>query len=254
MVSTADASAIVALNNQNQAQTVSLPVAGVIADGTKLLDELNNQWYTVQNGSVQMTLAPYEGAILVTPGANPVAYLQTNDGQTSIAWTPTPGATRYMLLRREGDGPWVPAGPPLSVNTLSAPITQGATAVDYAVVALPAVAPGVGLAIGQEENAVTVPAASVTSPQVQANVHRDTVNLHITQVPNATQYVVYVQQPDGSYQAVADASAHGDVNLKLPVVPGNQSITVRVAAQNDDSQAVTAPIVIATQATAKTQR
>lgn len=249
----ADASAIVALNNQNQTQTVNLPVAGVIANGTKLLDELNDQWYTVENGAVQLTLAPYEGAILVTPTANPVAYLQTINGQTSIAWTPVAGANGYLLLRHQGDV-WVPVGRPLSANTLSSPVTQGATAVDYAIAALPPVAPGVGLSLGQPLQAVTVPAASLGQPQVQVDVQHSGVSLHITPVPNATQYVVYLQQPDGSYQAVATVAAHGDVHLRLPVAPGTQSISVRVAAQNEDGQAVTDPMVITVNPSAKAQR
>ncbi len=56
---------VVALNNGSTANTASIPMAGIFADGTLLADILNGAIYTVSSGAVQITLPPRTGALLV---------------------------------------------------------------------------------------------------------------------------------------------------------------------------------------------
>ncbi|WP_072874351.1 alpha-amylase family glycosyl hydrolase [Alicyclobacillus tolerans] len=297
-----DASAIVALNNQNQSTTVSLPTKGTVADGTRLLDELNNQWYTVENGQVTLTLQPYQGAILVTPTRVPVAYLQESGNQNQIAWTPVEGATGYRVFRKNRAGQWQPVGGPLSASTLYLPVERGAYAQTFAVEALfgpgpvlgpgplvgPPVAPPAGpnVSASMLSSTVDLPALRLTAPVVKGTLLRGQAILNINSVPGATQYVVYEEQADGSYIPVQTVSVPGisqqpgqppihpggplqpvqpsmspgnpiyppgimpnqpPIRVNLEVPSGTTSVTYRVAAQNEDGQAVTQPFTLTNQ-------
>ncbi|SIS74231.1 Glycosidase [Alicyclobacillus vulcanalis] len=259
-----NATAIVALNNENQATTVTLPVSSWIPDGTEMLDELTDQWYTVQNGTLTVQLGPYQGAILVTPSSAPVAYLQEDGSQNELAWTPVQGATGYRVWRQNPDGHWVPDGPLLPSTVLSLPVERGATAQMFVVQAV--TSPGDAGSAGMSASSgfslpVDVPALRLSPPQVAGRVAGDHVVLSITPVVGATQYVVYEEQPDGSYEPVAEVPAgpngqaqadsaggsgapHGVVRVQLSAPDPGTSLTFRVAAQNDDGQAVSDPLTV----------
>jgi len=259
--------AIVVINNQNQAITVNIPTDGTVEDGTTMLDELNNQWYKVQNGGVTLTLQPYQGAILVTPSDTPVAYLQEaqSQNQSEIAWTPVQGAVGYRIWRKNPDGQWVPLGPDLPSTTSSVTVERNAFAQTFAVQALfsPSDRPQPDTALNTISLPVDVPAVRLSQPVVSGHMVGDRAMLSITSVPGATQYVIYQRQRDGSYVSVATVSTHGDaevvqgvpdqgsgssihatIRVAVPVPAGFSSVTYRVAAQNEDGQAVTNPLTL----------
>ena len=282
-----NASAIVALNNQNQATTVSVPTHGTVANGTKLLDELNNEWYTVTNGQVTLNLQPYQGAILVTPSKSPVAFLQetsASSGTTDeMAWTPVPEATGYRVVRKDTQGRWQPVSKRLSASTLDWPVVRADQAQTFAVEALlgPSATPVQHGASGQSGQrrastlnamsaSVDLPATQLQAPAVQGKLTPGKATLSITPVSGATQYVVYEEETKGSYKAVVTIPAKGqpmsgtvkagvgikELSIHQPVIhtsitipSGTGSVTYRVAAQNPDGQAVTSPITLTTSST-----
>jgi len=129
-----NASAIVAMNNQATATTVTVPVNGTVADGTQMLDELTGTWYTVQQGAVTLNLAPYQGVILISSPTAPVAYMQREGAQTVVAWTPIAATNaHYQVWVQGAHGNWhaVPIAPvvpsaPSTVQPGAAPIAPAA--------------------------------------------------------------------------------------------------------------------------------
>lgn len=261
-----DATAIVAINNQNQAITVTIPTDGTVADGSTMLDELNNQWYKVQNGGITLTLQSYQGAILVTPSDAPMAYLQEEDSQNEIAWTPVQGAIGYRVWRQNPNGQWVPFGPVLPATDLSVTVERDAYAQTFAVQALFSASDHAQSPVSAPKTVslpVDVPAVRLSQPIVSGRVVGDRAMVSITPVSGATQYVIYQRQGDGSYAPVATVSTSGDsaaigevpaqgpansphatIRVTVPVPAGFSSVTYRVAAQNEDGQAVTNPLTL----------
>jgi glycosidase len=58
--------AIVALNNGNLANSASIPVAGLLVDGTTVTDALSGKQYTVSNGAIAVALPARSGALLLS--------------------------------------------------------------------------------------------------------------------------------------------------------------------------------------------
>ncbi|WP_304458564.1 glycoside hydrolase family 13 protein [Alicyclobacillus sendaiensis] len=245
-----NATAIVAINNQNETTTVTIPTRGTVADGTMMLDELTNQWHEVQNGHITLTLQPYQGAIFVTPSDTPVAYLQEEHSQDEIAWTPVQGALGYRVWKKNPDGHWLPVGPVLSAEDLSFTVSRDATAQTFAVEAiLGTPGPETSPNEGHLSLPVDVPAVRLSQPEIRGRIEAGRAILSITPVWGATQYVIYEKQLDGAYMAVNRVSAHegvgrGVMTISLPVPAGFSSVTYRVAAQNDDGQAVSNPLTL----------
>ncbi|HKG13075.1 MAG TPA: alpha-amylase family glycosyl hydrolase, partial [Pyrinomonadaceae bacterium] len=80
--------AVVALNNGTGTNTASVPVAGLFADGTSLVDVLSGASYTVGGGHVGVTLAGRGGVVLLPAPA----FVDTTAPDASIAITPAPNA------------------------------------------------------------------------------------------------------------------------------------------------------------------
>ena len=115
---------------------------------------------------------------------------------------------------------------------------------------------------------VDVPAMPLSAPTVQGELAAGKAALAITFVRGATQYVVYQEETNGSYKAVATIPAKGQpastsgqaeagtgaeagagakqpiIHASIPVPSGVSSVTYRVAAQNADGQAVTGAITV----------
>lgn len=105
--------AIVAINRSNQARTVTIPVAGVIPNGTAFFpsycvanDQLKD-WMHVKQGAITVTLNPMSAVLLtsyladLTPPAAP-AGLRVNSesaGTVNLAWNSVAGAAGYNLYR-----------------------------------------------------------------------------------------------------------------------------------------------------------
>ncbi|MBN1177957.1 MAG: glycoside hydrolase family 13 protein [Anaerolineae bacterium] len=58
--------AVVVVNRGITEQTVTVPLAGYVPDGTLLTDHLNRAYYTVSGGEITLTVAPEWGAVLTT--------------------------------------------------------------------------------------------------------------------------------------------------------------------------------------------
>ena len=80
--------AVVALNNGTGPNTAAVPVAGLFADGTQLVDVLTGTGYTVGGGHVNITLAARGGVVLLPAPA----VLDTNAPVASITTSPSAGA------------------------------------------------------------------------------------------------------------------------------------------------------------------
>jgi glycosidase len=83
--------AVVALNNGTGVNTASVPVAGLFADGTSLVDVLSGASYTVGGGHVGVTLAGRSGVVLLPAPA----FVDTDAPVAHITVTPTPNANGW---------------------------------------------------------------------------------------------------------------------------------------------------------------
>lgn len=261
----ANASAVVALNNQNQVASLSIPVKGTVADGTQMLNELDNQWFTVQQGHIQITLQPYQGAILVSQPSSPVAYMQNAGGQSYLAWTPMNGATGYRIWMKRSDGQWKLMGERISPTLSEANVTRWrqSAAIQLEVQALYGSKDGKGdqgrqQAGGSSQNSshgqvapflsgtVTIPAANLKMGSVAVKAKKSGVSLSWAGVPFASQYIVYEKAADGSYQRIAILSASGERHkYKLRWTQPGTGV-FRVAAANEDSISVSPDATVGT--------
>ena len=109
---TGSQAAIVAVDKGDTAQTVAVPVAGFVPDGTTFqavygVGAAAGGTFTASGGVVQVPLAPLSALVLVsgtvdlTPPAAPTALTVTSDGpgSVSLTWTATPGAASYAIYR-----------------------------------------------------------------------------------------------------------------------------------------------------------
>jgi glycosidase len=139
----ADASraAIVAYNPSAGAQTLAIPVAGFLPDGTVLARRFGvgvaaTGNVTVAGGLVSVTLPAMSGLVLATgtidlaPTAAPTNLHVTNEanGQVSVAWDAVPGATSYQVWvsRLTGGGYWLAAGSPTTATSFTVTGLQNA--------------------------------------------------------------------------------------------------------------------------------
>lgn len=88
---TTNETAIVALNNGTNTNQVAVPVAAYFSDGTQLQDALSGQTFTVNGGTVNVTLAPRGGIILFAGNAVVDAIAPT----ASVTVNPTPNAAGW---------------------------------------------------------------------------------------------------------------------------------------------------------------
>ncbi len=107
--------ALVLLNRNSSEQTLTVPLAGYLPDGTLFngvgganLALKNYLFKTVRGGALQITLPAMSGVLLlssplsdVTPPAAPAGLTVTNegDGQVSLSWSGAAGASGYNVYR-----------------------------------------------------------------------------------------------------------------------------------------------------------
>jgi glycosidase/fibronectin type 3 domain-containing protein len=99
--------AVVALNPTTASQTVTIPVAGWLPDGTSLTAAYGSGGGTVSGGSVSVTLPALGGAVLVTdaidltPPAAPsgLAVDSVSAGAVALHWSAVSGASSYAVYR-----------------------------------------------------------------------------------------------------------------------------------------------------------
>jgi glycosidase/fibronectin type 3 domain-containing protein len=104
--------AIVAIGKGGSAQTVSVPTAGFVPDGTAFqvaygVGNASGGTITTSSGTLQVTLQPLSAVVLVTgtidltPPAAPTGLALTGDGDgtASIAWSAAAGAAGYAVYR-----------------------------------------------------------------------------------------------------------------------------------------------------------
>lgn len=108
---------LVALNASEQPRTVTIPVAGYLPNGTKLIagasgaNGLSGAEVFVQNGAVTIDLPALGGSLLVTrdadltPTAAPTTLQASADGlSVTLSWTGVAGATGYNVYRSPVNG------------------------------------------------------------------------------------------------------------------------------------------------------
>ncbi|HEV2802889.1 MAG TPA: alpha-amylase family glycosyl hydrolase [Pyrinomonadaceae bacterium] len=102
--------AIVALNNGAGSNTASVPVAAYFTDGAQLRDALSGATYTVNNGSVQLTLAARSGAVLFDASSAPVdttapdASINVNPPANADGWHNSTPVTVNLTATDDGSG------------------------------------------------------------------------------------------------------------------------------------------------------
>jgi glycosidase len=103
--------AVVAIDKGAAAQTVAIPTAGFVPDGTAFSAAYGvgngaGATYTTSGGELQVPLAALSGLILVTsqidltpPAAPSVSLTGDGDGTAQLAWGSVAGAAAYEILR-----------------------------------------------------------------------------------------------------------------------------------------------------------
>ena len=231
-----NASAIVAINNSATATTVTIPVKGTIADGTQLLDELSNTWYTVQNGAVSMNLSAYQGAILVTP-QGPVAAMQNNATATAttLSWTPVANARGYAVYEVSANGDSKRVSPRLPASVLTFDVTKLRKQNPVTLVVRASTDQGTLLS-----NTAVIPAKNLAMGTVSLTNSPQGNRLTWDRVKGASSYTVYQQQADSSFKPIATVTAtdHEGKYLSYTDASGTLTSVYKVAAVNTDSYAV----------------
>ncbi|HEV7893240.1 MAG TPA: alpha-amylase family glycosyl hydrolase [Pyrinomonadaceae bacterium] len=115
--------AVVALNNGPGVNTASVPVAGLFADGTSLVDVLSGASYTVSGGHVSVTLAGRSGIVLlpapsVVDTDAPVANITVTPAPNANGWNNSTPITVSLSATDSGSGVkelryWVGSGAPV---------------------------------------------------------------------------------------------------------------------------------------------
>lgn len=131
--------AIVAVDKSANGDTVTIPTAGFVPDGTAFtvaygVGDAAGATYTTSGGSLQVPLAALSGAILVTgtidltPTAAPaIALGGAGNGTASLSWSPVDGATSYEVLRSPvTGGGYVQAGTTTGTTFTDTGLVNGA--------------------------------------------------------------------------------------------------------------------------------
>lgn len=110
--------AVVAVNLGDGPQTVRVPVAGYLPDGTALAGALLGSTTSVRDGAVEVTLPAGEAEVLITgagadlaaPGSATGLTASPAAGAVSLAWAPVDGAASYTVWRSVVNGGYVSVG------------------------------------------------------------------------------------------------------------------------------------------------
>ncbi|MCU0493520.1 MAG: alpha-amylase family glycosyl hydrolase [Chloroflexaceae bacterium] len=145
--------AIVAANPNEEARVVSIPLNGYLPNGISLTESFRcdapgTASYTVQNGSIQLTIPALCGVILLTqpnadltPGAAPAGLqASVSGGSVSLTWSATEGATSYNVYRSPvtGGGYVLLTPTPLTATSFTDTLPTGGQRFFYVVKAVDA--------------------------------------------------------------------------------------------------------------------
>lgn len=101
--------ALVALNNGSSSNAATIPVAGLFSDGAQLQDAISGATYSVDGGSVAVTLAADTGVVLLPAAANvdlvpPVGSITTNPTANGNGWINSSPVTVTLSATDSGSG------------------------------------------------------------------------------------------------------------------------------------------------------
>ena len=99
--------AVVAVNRDLAAHSLTIDLGGYIPEGTLLTDALNGGTYMVSGGQITLEIGARWGAVLVTPAGidltPPAAPMNlvaaAGDGYVDLSWEAVPGAAGYLVYR-----------------------------------------------------------------------------------------------------------------------------------------------------------
>jgi glycosidase len=86
-----DETAVIAINNSSASNAATIPVNGLLADGTQLQDAISGTDYSVSGGNIPITLAGLTGVVLLPSPVNldlisPVASISTTPAANGNGW------------------------------------------------------------------------------------------------------------------------------------------------------------------------
>ncbi len=101
--------AIVAMNNGSSSNSASLPVNGLLTDGTQLQDAISGANYSVSGGNVAITLAADTGVVLLPSPVNvdlvpPIASITTTPAANGHGWINGSPVTVNLSATDSGSG------------------------------------------------------------------------------------------------------------------------------------------------------
>ncbi len=113
--------AIVAMNNGSSSNSASIPVNGLLTDGTQLQDAISGANYSVSGGSVAISLAADSGVVLLPSPVNvdlvpPIASITTTPAANGHGWINSSPVTVNLSATDSGSGVeqlryWINNGP-----------------------------------------------------------------------------------------------------------------------------------------------
>jgi glycosidase len=101
--------AVVAMNNSTASNAATIPIDGLLADGTQLQDAITGATYSVAAGNISITLAPLTGVVLLPAPVTvdltaPLASISTTPGANSMGWINHSPATVNLSASDSGSG------------------------------------------------------------------------------------------------------------------------------------------------------
>lgn len=101
--------AVVIMNNGGSSNTATVPVTGLLADGTQLQDAIGGATYSVTGGNIQITLAGISGALLLPYPVSvdltaPTATITTSPSANGSGWINSSPVTVEFAGNDSGSG------------------------------------------------------------------------------------------------------------------------------------------------------
>ena len=101
--------AVIAMNNGSASNAATIPVSGLLADGTQLQDAISGANYTVTGGNIPITLAGLTGAVLLPSPVNvdlapPDALIGTTPAANGNGWINSSAVTVDLSATDSGSG------------------------------------------------------------------------------------------------------------------------------------------------------
>ena len=101
--------AVIAMNNGSASNAATIPVSGLLADGTQLQDAISGANYTVTGGNIPITLAGLTGVVLLPSPVNadlvpPDALIGTTPAANGNGWINSNAVTVNLSATDSGSG------------------------------------------------------------------------------------------------------------------------------------------------------